>query len=335
MKMTKVSIIIPTKNRLSQLKRCLKSLSKQKTHHSYEIIVVDDGSGDGTQEYLKHAHSSRIQCIKNIKGGPASARNLGAKAAHGKILAFLDDDCTANDDWVETIVESFAKYPDASFIAGDVLFCYEGILSNITKHSMRQPARLEVSRVDQKVPWCPFSTDNCAFLKSAFADLHGFDENFKLASGEDTDLCIRALGAGMVFYKINSMRVNHHQKGGLWGMMRRQYFFAQTDAQNQKRHFPKYVWLNFGYEIHAFFKAGVCITIRNDIFKTILILAVLSIFFPLISAAILLFIVLRRYFFETKNIKTTFAYYIRDIALGAALLTGGVVGSFKNKVLCI
>ena len=239
----RISVIIATRNRLKHLKICIESLLSQKTRYPYEIIIIDDGSNDGTAEAIKKMPDKKIRLIQNKKKGPASARNSGAKAARGTILAFLDDDCIADSNWIDTIGTSFSKYKGASLIAGHTVFIYQsGILKNITEYELKQRKKISsyVTRLDKPVPWCPLSTENCAFKKNTFMSLNGFDEKYKTASGEDTDLCLRALRKGHVFYKINAMQVRHIQRDDIKGLVRRYYSFGITDALNQKKHFPKY-----------------------------------------------------------------------------------------------
>src|SRR5262245_53825606 len=84
------SVIIPTHNRLCLLQRALGSVRNQ-TFRDYEVIVVDDGSSDGTWNYL----GSLVPFIKALRQenrGPGPARNLGATHATGSYLAFLDSD---------------------------------------------------------------------------------------------------------------------------------------------------------------------------------------------------------------------------------------------------
>ena len=94
--MPKVSVIIPTYNRAHLIGRAIKSVINQ-TYQDFEIIVVDDGSTDNTEEIVKSFNDPRIRYIRHEKNkGEAAARNTGIEAAKGKYIAFQDSD----DEWL-------------------------------------------------------------------------------------------------------------------------------------------------------------------------------------------------------------------------------------------
>ncbi|GAG89072.1 unnamed protein product, partial [marine sediment metagenome] len=89
----KVSAVIPTKNRIKDLKECIKSLSKQQ-YPIYELIIVDGSTNDDTEKYIKNLKKDKLDfdCIyiKQASGGLATARNIGNKEASGDIVYQLD-----------------------------------------------------------------------------------------------------------------------------------------------------------------------------------------------------------------------------------------------------
>jgi hypothetical protein len=98
----KFSIVIPTYNRLSLLQRTLASVRRQ-SHADFEIIVVDDGSTDATREWLA-SHGGSLRVFEQPNRGPGAARNVGARAARGEYVAFLDSD----DLWFPWTLDVFA-----------------------------------------------------------------------------------------------------------------------------------------------------------------------------------------------------------------------------------
>ena len=95
-----VSVIIPARDAAATLPRTLSSLEKQELDVAFEVIVVDNGSTDETAE-LAESHSLRPRVIRRTRGeGPAAARNEGAAAAFGSVLAFTDSDCEPAPTWL-------------------------------------------------------------------------------------------------------------------------------------------------------------------------------------------------------------------------------------------
>ncbi len=104
------SIIVSTYNRSRLLRRALNSLLKQKAKAKYEIIVVDDGSTDNTQEVLKgYSKNRKVKAIKlESPRGPAIARNKGFAESKYPILIVMDDDCIASKRWLENMLKPFS-----------------------------------------------------------------------------------------------------------------------------------------------------------------------------------------------------------------------------------
>jgi len=102
----KVSIIIPTYNEALVLEKCIRSLAEQ-SFKDFEIIIVDDGSTDKTQEVLKNLKQvvSVLKLLEQKHGGAGKARNLGAKSASGDILVFVDADMTFDKNFLENLIK--------------------------------------------------------------------------------------------------------------------------------------------------------------------------------------------------------------------------------------
>src|SRR5213594_919949 len=120
------SVIIPTYNRLKLLQGTLASLYRQ-DFKDFEIIVVSDGSTDGTDGYLTRiAAEGRIKYVRQSNQGLAATRSAGLKIAEGEYVAFTDDDCTVPADWLRRIQEIFQRH-EISGVGGA---CRTGDLSN-------------------------------------------------------------------------------------------------------------------------------------------------------------------------------------------------------------
>lgn len=176
-----ISVIVPTFNRCCLLKRLLESLFQQSlAPEDFEIIVVSDGSTDGTAEAVKALQRERKNLVlieqKNL--GPAAARNRAARAARGKYLAFTDDDCLVAKDWLEKLIRVFER-TDAVAVQGRTT-TDEAACTPLTNQVKNETGMYGV-------PTC-----NAAYRKEIFDAAGGFDESFPFPHNEDADLAWRA-----------------------------------------------------------------------------------------------------------------------------------------------
>lgn len=119
----KFSIIVPTYNREKLLIKCLDSLIKQRfPKKSYEIIVVNDGSTDNTEHVIKtlKKENSNIKYFTINHSGQGAARNIGLREAKGRFIAFTDDDCVVEKNWLKKIENRFEK-TDADAVGGSII----------------------------------------------------------------------------------------------------------------------------------------------------------------------------------------------------------------------
>jgi glycosyltransferase involved in cell wall biosynthesis len=188
------SVVIPTFNRLPLLLRCLGVLEEQQfPRGEFEVLVVDDGSTDGTATAIQRYRSCsglRLRCLRQVRRGPAIARNLGFKAARGQLVAFLDSDCLPEPNWLAELSRGFMSESIAG--VGGTCRVPETSLVNryISLYRFYEP-RLLHGRVVYLV------TGNCCFQRRAFAAVGGFDERIiQPGGGEDVELCYRLLSRG-------------------------------------------------------------------------------------------------------------------------------------------
>lgn len=124
MKTIKTSVIIPNWNGKVLLEDCLKSLSKQ-SFKDFEIIVVDNGSSDGSLEYIEN-YFPYIRLVKLEKNyGFAKAINEGVKVSNAEYVIFLNNDTSADRDWIKSLVECADIHPEAISVNSKVLNFYE------------------------------------------------------------------------------------------------------------------------------------------------------------------------------------------------------------------
>ena len=117
-----VSIIIPAFNHKDVLEACLKSIEAQ-TYSNLEIIVVDDGSTDGTEAaFATRASSCSYRFVRQENRGAPAARNAGARMANGPFLIFVDADVTLREDAIEWMMKTLEEHPAASFVYSSFRF---------------------------------------------------------------------------------------------------------------------------------------------------------------------------------------------------------------------
>lgn len=110
------SVVIPLYNKRPYILRAVNAVLNQ-TYENFEVLIIDDGSTDGSRDELTSLEDQRVKIIVKKNGGAASARNRGIKEAKGEYIALLD----ADDEWdklfLETIVKMITKFPDAGLFA--------------------------------------------------------------------------------------------------------------------------------------------------------------------------------------------------------------------------
>ena len=185
----RASVVVATWNRADSLERLLTALEGQSVpRESYEIVVVDDASTDETPAVLER-HRARARGAfhalrREIQGGPASARNHGWHAARAAVVAFTDDDCRPAPDWLEAGLREVDA--GAGIVMGRTVA--EPGAAGLGEPFSRA---MVVDHEDGRYPTC-----NVFYRRTALEDAGGFDESFRFACGEDTDLAWRVRKAG-------------------------------------------------------------------------------------------------------------------------------------------
>ena len=194
------SIIIPTYNRLPILEKCLKALEKQEFSNQlitgYEVIVVDDGSTDGTLEWLAlhSAELSHARSLSQSHQGPAAARNLGIERALGDTIVFIDSDLVVGDKFLQSHANTLARGREK--IGSDRLFSYGRVINTCNfDHPTSEPYKL----TDFSAAY--FATGNVAIAKKWLEKAGLFDSQFQLYGWEDLELGVRLKELGLTLLK--------------------------------------------------------------------------------------------------------------------------------------
>lgn len=198
-----VSVIIPTYNGAHKVIHMLHSLEKQIIKPA-EVIVVVDGSTDGTATLLKSEHFELpgFKIIEQPNGGRAKVRNRGAAEAKGALLIFFDDDMYLLPGCIEEHIKHHQNHPGTILTGGlseevtassTDIQKYKSFISNKWNEPLMKYADMPMNEKDAFL-----TAANLSMSKELFFDLQGFDE--KLTDAEDYDLSVRAKNKGIKFY---------------------------------------------------------------------------------------------------------------------------------------
>jgi glycosyltransferase involved in cell wall biosynthesis len=212
----KYSVVIPSFNRREMLAAAIDSVLLQ--HYAdIEIIVVDDGSDDGSSEMLAQRYP-QVQAFHQANQGPAAARNRGIAAANGDLIAFLDSDDLWLEHKIERELELFERFPQADLLAGNASSFVEGALRSADTFAQRQipfvdrePRYFDWSLPIMKLgPTC--CTSAMVFRREALRMLgaHPFDERLRLDEDWDLEFRFFARFKGLLYPQIACHRRVFH-----------------------------------------------------------------------------------------------------------------------------
>jgi glycosyltransferase involved in cell wall biosynthesis len=243
-----ISVIVPTCNRELSLVRTVAALvatSASEDCEDYEIVVVNDGD-PFTAKTMKLLHA--IGCARIIQSNArnvAVARNLGADAASGRILAFLDDDVIPGPGWLRLITQTLCCAHSISGITGRVASISLGtrVLDRLRERVYdRREARIRDTVEDAKMrigieayAVNYFSGGNCALPIEIFREAGGFAPEF--TKSQDRELALRIIAGGGSVYYIPDLEVYHDNGQVGWSsLMRGRYLSGYFAAHLEKRH---------------------------------------------------------------------------------------------------
>lgn len=178
-----VSVIIPTYNRRLMLGEAIESVLGQ-SYKEFELIVVDDGSKDGTAERLR-GYGSELRVVSQRRRGVAAARNLGARFSRGRYLAFLDSDDLWQPKKLEIQVAFMERRPEVQICQTEETWVRNGVRVNPKKRHRKPSGDIFRSSLDL----CLVSPSAVMMTRELFERTGGFDEAFTVC--EDYDLWLR------------------------------------------------------------------------------------------------------------------------------------------------
>ena len=213
------SIIIPTFNGASRIGKCLDALLPQTVGSDAEILVVDDGSSDGTASVV--AHYAGVRLISQANAGPAAARNRGALEAKGTIVLFTDDDCVPMADWLSAMLEPF-KDPEVVGVKGVYRTHQKALAARFVQLDYEDRYRLMAA-----LPEIDFiDTYSAAFRRDRFLEMNGYDTSFPVACAEDIELSYRMSARGWKMKFVPGAIVYHTHPDTFSRYLKKKYKFA-------------------------------------------------------------------------------------------------------------
>lgn len=207
-----LTLIVCTRNRLPQLQAALGCILGLRCRVPWQLVVVDNGSTDGTWQWLRSLESTanlRIDLVSEPAAGLSRARNTGIRHALGDIVAFTDDDCYPAESFLDDVLDVFSR--------GDIDYCGGRLL-------LHDPADLPVSITTSTtqriflpntfIPAGPISGANMAFSRALLDVVGAFDVGLGAGSptrsGEDTDFVFRSSLRGFTGMYTPTLTVRHH-----------------------------------------------------------------------------------------------------------------------------
>lgn len=268
--MPKVSIILPTYNRLPRLQKVLAGLAAQ----SYplvdmEVVIVSDGSSDGTNTFLQaYIAPLRVRPLVQANQGPAAARNLGLQVAQGELVIFIDDDVVPEPRLVAEHVKTHQRHPGDVVVLGPMLtppnFALKPWVAWEQAMLYKQYADIAASR------WAPtarqFYTGNASLARRHLLAIGGFDTTLRRA--EDVELAYRLADRGFAFVFNDRAIGYHYAERSFESWLQTPYQYGRNDViftrnRGQRWLLPK-IMEEF-QQRHAFVQGltGLCLSRRK------------------------------------------------------------------------
>ena len=199
----RISIVVPVHNQLHYTAACLHSVITATNSASFEIIVVDDASSDGTRRWLKRCRGLKVLTNRSNLGFIGSC-NRGASTARGEFIVFLNNDTKVTDRWLDAMLAVFEQQSEVGVVGARLVYA-DGSLQEAGGMIFADGSGWNYGRGDDAdrpqysfVSETDYVSGACLMLhRSLFEQLEGFDTHYSPAYYEDTDLCFRVREQGL------------------------------------------------------------------------------------------------------------------------------------------
>lgn len=227
----RVSVVVCSYNGERTIRDCLEGLAEI-DYPNFETIVVNDGSTDRT---ARIAAEYDVRLISTHNRGLSAARNTGAEAATGEIIAYTDDDGRPDPHWLYYLAHSFRRYGFAGVGGPNLAPAGDGRVADCVANAPGGPVHVLLSdRVAEHIPGC-----NMAFRREVLHGVGGFDPAYRVA-GDDVDVCWRVQRAGGTLGFHPAALVWHHRRNSVRTYWRQQRGYGKAEALLEEKWPEKY-----------------------------------------------------------------------------------------------
>lgn len=223
-----ISVVICSYNGASTVETCLQSMRRIR-YPDFEVVFVDDGSKDHTQQILEKF--PEVRNIRQVNKGLSIARNVGAQAARGEIVIYTDSDCEADEDWLYYIALAMARSDHKGMGGPNLIPDEESWVADCVGLSPGGPTHVMIDdRTAEHVPGC-----NMAFYKSVLQQVNGFDSQFRKA-GDDVDVIWRIQQLGYTIGYSPAAQVWHYRRNTIKAYLSQQRGYGEAEALLKYKH---------------------------------------------------------------------------------------------------
>lgn len=228
----KVSVVVCSYNGSKTLDGCLASLQKL-NYPDYEVVLVDDGSKDAVPQIA--ARYDYIRYHRQPNRGLSVARNVGMELARGEIIAYTDDDCFADPDWLYFLVSKLLETGATGVGGPNLLPTGDGPVAACVSASPGTPAHILIDdNLAEHVPGC-----NMAFWADRLRAIGGFDPVYTKA-GDDVDVCWRLQAEGDEIVFAPAAMVWHHRRATVEAYLKQQRGYGEAEGLLKRKHPEKF-----------------------------------------------------------------------------------------------
>ena len=224
-----VSVIVPARDAAATVGATVRALRAQEGVGPVEVILVDDGSRDGTGEVARAAGADLV--LRAEGAGPARARNLGLRAARADLVAFTDADCTPRAGFLRELLAPFA---DPSVVGAKG--AYESEQPELVARFVQLEYEERYRRMARRERIDFVDTYAAAYRRAALLELGGFDERYRLPSTEDQELSFRLVERGHRLVFAPRARVAHLHAASLGAYARKKAKIGYYKVATLRRH---------------------------------------------------------------------------------------------------